>query len=59
MHRCQYILGTGERFQRLKPTEGVKVIIQKPWLWTIIGNVFEECHALWTLRTSFTYFEIE
>lgn len=24
MHRCQYILGTGERFQRLKPTEGCK-----------------------------------
>jgi len=40
-------------FKGSNPQRVVKVIIQKAWLWTIIRNLFEECHALCTLRTSF------
>jgi hypothetical protein len=31
----------------------------KVWSWTIVGNVFEECHAPCMLKTSFEDFEKE
>ena len=33
------------------------VIIRKNWSWMIVGNVYGECHAPWTLMTSFVDFK--
>ena len=32
---------------------GRQIIIQKAWPWTLVGNLFGECHASYTLMTSF------
>jgi hypothetical protein len=38
---------------------GCQVIIRKACTWTIVGNMFGECHAPSTLKTSFVDFEKE
>ena len=35
---------------------GCHVMIQKGWPWTIVGNVFGECHTPCTLKNSFCRF---
>ena len=37
----------------------VQAKIRNAWSWTIVGNVFWECHALCTLKTSFVDFKTE
>ena len=34
-----------------------QIIVWKAWPWTIVGNMFGECHTLWMLKTSFVDFE--
>ena len=42
----------------LHPSQwGCQIIIQKAWQLSIVGHMFEECHALGTLNTSFVHFE--
>lgn len=36
----------------------VRVIIPETRPWTIVGNVFEEGHSLYTLKTSFVDLEV-
>ena len=38
---------------------GCQVIIRKAWSWTIVGDVFGECHAPCTSNTPFVVFEEE
>jgi len=38
---------------------GYQVIIRKAWPWTMVGNVFWQCHASCSLNTSFVDFERE
>ena len=39
--------------------ESKRVIIRKAWPWTIVSNVFGECHAPCTQKTYFVDFEKE
>jgi len=39
--------------------EGKRVIIRKAWPWIIVSNVFRECHAPCTQKTSFVDFRLD
>lgn len=48
---CQCI--PGWRMEGILLIGGRQIIIQKAWPWTLVGNLFGECHASYTLKTSF------